>query len=75
MLKMEYFNLRLLKGMLRSKQVIYPAEDSTILYTLQMCGVASNCLQNVLPPGAVMPQATPNASISTCKSEDHCLYQ
>ena len=61
MLKIEYFNVRMLLGVLRSKK--YPADGSNILYILEMCGVASNCLQegggNCLTPGAVMLQVTP----------------
>ena len=43
MLKIEYINVRLLLGMLRSKQV--SSDGCNILYILEMCGVASNCLQ------------------------------
>ena len=58
MLKMEYFNVRMLLGVLLSNK--YPADGSNILYILEMCGVASNCLQegDRLTLGAVMPQVT-----------------
>ena len=60
MLNIEYFNVRLLLGVLRSKQVS-GRYGSNIMYILEMGGVASNCLQEggtVLPPGAVIPQVT-----------------
>ena len=60
MLKMEYFNLRQLLGVLRSKQVSGRWKHHSV-YSVNVRGyrVASNCLQDggVLPPGASCPRS------------------
>ena len=59
MLKMEYFNFRLLLGVLHSKQVSGRRRHRSV-YSVNVRGSfkLSTGERTVLPPGAVMPQVT-----------------